>query len=141
MAELKALLTCLPDTVLEIQTSSSGVVRVTQKSKSKSLAKVATGRPKQLKQMTADEMELDGVEMISLEVEPDIQPDALEQGNDLDGSEASQSELGNLDVDGEAQQQSKIVVSSHIRTFSRPSSPLLTTEATAFHSSIFTGGI
>ncbi|KAJ7300546.1 hypothetical protein DFH08DRAFT_828361 [Mycena albidolilacea] len=45
-------------------------------------AKVATGRPNQSKQMTADEMELDGVEMISLEVpaEPDIQPDALEQG-------------------------------------------------------------
>jgi hypothetical protein len=30
-------------------------------------AKVATGRPDQSKQMTADEMELDGVEMISLE--------------------------------------------------------------------------
>ncbi|KAJ7796636.1 hypothetical protein B0H14DRAFT_3494533 [Mycena olivaceomarginata] len=53
-------------------------------------AKVATGRPNQSKQMTADEMELDGVEMISLEAEPDIQPDALEQGSE------------NLDVDGEA---------------------------------------
>ncbi|KAJ7841484.1 hypothetical protein B0H14DRAFT_2586873 [Mycena olivaceomarginata] len=51
---------------------------------------------------TADEMELDGVEMISLEVpvEPDIQPDALEQGNDVDASEASRPQSGNLDVHG-----------------------------------------
>ncbi|KAJ7305509.1 hypothetical protein DFH08DRAFT_825009 [Mycena albidolilacea] len=40
---------------------------------------------------------------ISLEVpvEPDIQPDVLEQVNNVDGSEASQSESGNVDVDGE----------------------------------------
>ncbi|KAJ7793348.1 hypothetical protein B0H14DRAFT_3560728 [Mycena olivaceomarginata] len=52
-------------------------------------------------------MELDGVEMISLEVpvEPDIQPDALEQGNDVDASEASQSQSGNLDVHGRDQDQ------------------------------------
>ncbi|KAJ6597859.1 hypothetical protein B0H10DRAFT_1959724 [Mycena sp. CBHHK59/15] len=58
--------------------------------------------------------------MISLEVpvELHIQPDALEQGNDVDSSEASQSESGNLDV--EVRHQSKLIVSSHIRTFSRP---------------------
>ncbi|KAJ7315179.1 hypothetical protein DFH08DRAFT_820778 [Mycena albidolilacea] len=44
-------------------------------------AKVATGRPNQSKQMTADEMELDGVEKMSLEL-PDFQPDALEQGSE-----------------------------------------------------------
>ncbi|KAJ7807920.1 hypothetical protein B0H14DRAFT_2609297 [Mycena olivaceomarginata] len=114
------------------------------------LPKITTGRPKQSKMMTVDEMELDGIEMISLEipVEPDVQPDAVEQGYDADQSEASQSESGNLDVDGElflgriplapAQQQSKIVVSSHIHTFSCPSSPLQTTEATGFHLSILT---
>ncbi|KAJ7816150.1 hypothetical protein B0H14DRAFT_2602862 [Mycena olivaceomarginata] len=97
--------------------------------------------------MTADKMELDGVEMISPEVEPDIQPDALEQGNDVDASEASQSESGNLDVDGEVifMGDSDVVVppvvsvpTSAVRTFSLPSSPLQTTGATAFHSLIFT---
>ncbi|KAJ6622393.1 hypothetical protein B0H10DRAFT_903650 [Mycena sp. CBHHK59/15] len=107
--ELKAELAIL---MAEAKTSSSGVVRVTQKSKSKSLAKVATGRPKQSKKMTADEMELDGVEMISLEVpvELHIQPDALEQGNDVDSSEASQSESGNLDVEVMSMGDSDIVV-------------------------------
>ncbi|KAJ6509639.1 hypothetical protein DFH09DRAFT_1374704 [Mycena vulgaris] len=87
----------------EAKTSLSGVVRVTQKSKSKSLAKVATGRPQQSKKkkMTVDEMELDGIIPLEAPVELDVQPDALEQQNDLDASEASQSESGNLDVDGE----------------------------------------
>ncbi|KAJ6543731.1 hypothetical protein DFH09DRAFT_1088595 [Mycena vulgaris] len=65
--------------------------------------KVATGRPQQSekKKMTVDEMELDGIIPPEAPVELDVQPDALEQQNDLDASEASQSESGNLDVDGE----------------------------------------
>ncbi|KAJ7862790.1 hypothetical protein B0H14DRAFT_2575224 [Mycena olivaceomarginata] len=49
-------------------------------------AKAATSRPKQSKTTTTNEMELDGVEMVSLEVriEPGIQPDALEPENDVD---------------------------------------------------------
>ncbi|KAJ6543388.1 hypothetical protein DFH09DRAFT_1367979 [Mycena vulgaris] len=115
----------------EAKTSSSGVVRVTQKSKSKSLAKVATGRPQQSKKkkMTVDEMELDGIIPLEAPVELDVQPDALEQQNDLDASEASQSESGNLDVDGEVMSMgdsdivSNFTVSSNIRTFSHPPPP------------------
>ncbi|KAJ7789342.1 hypothetical protein B0H14DRAFT_3574129 [Mycena olivaceomarginata] len=97
--ELKAELAIL---MAEAKTSSLGVVRVNQKSKSKSLAKAATSRPKQSKTTTTDEMELDGVESVSLEVwiEPGIQPDALEPENDVDSDKASPSEP-NLDVDGE----------------------------------------
>ncbi|KAJ7800888.1 hypothetical protein B0H14DRAFT_3490183 [Mycena olivaceomarginata] len=58
--------------------------------------------PSSQKQRTTDEMELDGVEMVSLEVriEPGIQPDAPEPENDVDSDKASPSEP-NLDVDGE----------------------------------------
>ncbi|KAJ7323589.1 hypothetical protein DFH08DRAFT_817626 [Mycena albidolilacea] len=126
-AELEVLLTHLPDTVLEqfqdeahpltfhsmqadVQQSLPANLRT------KHPQPCATGRPKQSKKMTADEMELDGVGMISLEVpvEPDIKPDVLNQGNDVDASEASQYESGNLDVDGKAQQQSKIVKSTAV---------------------------
>ncbi|KAJ7724168.1 hypothetical protein B0H14DRAFT_3621728 [Mycena olivaceomarginata] len=97
--ELKAELAIL---MAEAKTSSSGVVRVNQKSKSKSLAKATTSRPKQSKTTTTDEMELDGVEMVSLEVriEPGIQPDTLEPENDVDSDKVPPSEP-NLDVDGE----------------------------------------
>ncbi|KAJ7818593.1 hypothetical protein B0H14DRAFT_2601169 [Mycena olivaceomarginata] len=65
-------------------------------------AKATTSRPKQSKTTTTDEMELDGVEMVSLEVriEPGIQPDALEPENDVDSDKVPPSEP-NLDVDGE----------------------------------------
>ncbi|KAJ7876532.1 hypothetical protein B0H14DRAFT_2568242 [Mycena olivaceomarginata] len=65
-------------------------------------SKAATSRPKQSKTTTTDEMELDGVEMVSLEVqiEPGIQPDALEPENDVDSETASPSEPS-LDIDGE----------------------------------------
>ena len=71
--------------LIRIQTSSSGVVRVKQKSKSKSfgtrslslfltacsplftIAKAATSRPKQSKKTTTDEMEVDDIEMTPLE--------------------------------------------------------------------------
>ncbi|KAJ7871003.1 hypothetical protein B0H14DRAFT_2571056 [Mycena olivaceomarginata] len=58
--------------------------------------------PSSQKKTTTDEKELDGVEMVSLEVriEPGIQPDALEPENDVDSDKASPSEP-NLDVDGE----------------------------------------
>ncbi|KAJ6617263.1 hypothetical protein B0H10DRAFT_1948500 [Mycena sp. CBHHK59/15] len=67
-------------------------------------AKDATARPRAPKKIAADEMELDGIQMTSpeVQVEPDVQPDALEQENDVDVSGASQSEsviLANLDVD------------------------------------------
>ncbi|KAJ7686422.1 hypothetical protein B0H14DRAFT_3674386, partial [Mycena olivaceomarginata] len=120
--------------------------------------------------MAEAKMELDGVEMVSLEVriEPGIQPDALEPENDVDSDKASPSEP-NLDVDGEgdskiismgdldviglvlalklslvgilltqAQQKSKIGLSSHIRTVSGRSSPVRATGATAFYPTIFT---
>ncbi|KAJ7303125.1 hypothetical protein DFH08DRAFT_945370 [Mycena albidolilacea] len=91
--ELKAELIIL---MAEAKTSSSGVVRVNQKTKA------TTSRPKQSKTTTTDEMELDGVEMVSLEVriEPGIQPDALEPESDVDSDKAPPSEP-NLDVDGE----------------------------------------
>ncbi|KAJ7208667.1 hypothetical protein GGX14DRAFT_395817 [Mycena pura] len=106
--ELKAELAIL---VADIKTSSSGVVRVTQKSKAKSLGiatpKDATARPiRAPKKMAADEMDLDGIQMTSLEVqvEHDVKPDALEQENDIDVGGAPQSEsaiLANLDVDND----------------------------------------
>ncbi|KAJ7817912.1 hypothetical protein B0H14DRAFT_2601636 [Mycena olivaceomarginata] len=72
------------------------------------------------------------------------------KGNDVDTSEASQSESGNLDVDSEviSMGDSDIVVPPVISVpasapSSRPPPPLQITEATAFDSSIFpkAGGI
>ncbi|KAJ7835339.1 hypothetical protein B0H14DRAFT_2590331 [Mycena olivaceomarginata] len=74
MAELEALLMRLPETAPLFPIAYSLSLEL----------KSPRAGPNQSKQMTADEMELDGVEMISLEVpaEPDIQPDALEQGSE-----------------------------------------------------------
>ncbi|KAJ7925403.1 hypothetical protein B0H13DRAFT_2314617 [Mycena leptocephala] len=98
--ELKAELAML---MAEAKTSSSDVVRVTQKSKAKSLAKAVKSRPKRSKTTTMDDMDLDGIEMASLpevQVETAIQADPLEPENSLVSNEVSMSEP-NLDVNGE----------------------------------------
>ncbi|KAJ6615325.1 hypothetical protein B0H10DRAFT_2220522 [Mycena sp. CBHHK59/15] len=84
--ELKAELAIL---MAEMKTSSSGVVRVTQKSKAKSLAKDAAARNKAPKKRSIDERELDGIQMSSpdVRVETGIQSDAFEQENDGDASQ------------------------------------------------------
>ncbi|KAJ6607632.1 hypothetical protein B0H10DRAFT_2305409 [Mycena sp. CBHHK59/15] len=102
--ELKAELTIL---MAEMKTSSSGVVRVTQKSKAKSLgitplssipyrrsrafiaAKDAAARNKAPKKRSIDERELDGIQMSSpdVRIETGVQSDAFEQENDGDASQ------------------------------------------------------
>jgi hypothetical protein len=100
------------------------------------------------------------VDVLTLPVEPGIQPAPLAQGNDLDASEASQSESGGLEVDAEIMSigDSDVVVppvvsgensinsgttevqkhsSSYNRTFSLPASPIHTNEARAFNSASY----
>ncbi|KAJ7899190.1 hypothetical protein B0H14DRAFT_3424023 [Mycena olivaceomarginata] len=75
--ELKAELAML---MAEAKTSSSGVVRVTQKSKAKSLAKAVKSRPKRSKTTTTDDMDLDGIEMASL---PEVQVETAIQAGEF----------------------------------------------------------
>ncbi|KAJ6563071.1 hypothetical protein DFH09DRAFT_1315699 [Mycena vulgaris] len=95
--DLKAELALL---MAEAKTSSSGVVLflVSVPAITYSLSLVGASKKEKI---TAEEMELDGTTPLEVPVELDVQPDALEQQKDLDASEASQSESGNLDVDGE----------------------------------------